>query len=248
MTVENSQCRDISFYADSLLLHGTLHLPAGGGHPAVVIGCHGLYSNQDSPKQIALARACNARGLAFFRFDHRGCGRSQGEFERVTSLAARSIDLKAAIAAITNRLPTCPRLGLFGSSMGGTVCLSVAGALRVDSIVTFAAPLCSDIDRGQLRAASDPKSPGIFLDADKSDFDISGSLSQVRNLLIFHGEKDQTVPLSHAREIYRLAGDPKKMIVQPNGDHRMSNAIHQEQFIQAASRWLAAGLITPPSK
>jgi alpha-beta hydrolase superfamily lysophospholipase len=242
MLAKNSNVREISFFSDGLILKGTLHLPAFD-RPPVVIGSHGLYSSQDSPKQIALARACNALGMAYFRFDHCGCGLSQGEFEQVTSLAARCTDLKKAVEAIKSRKETGHRIGLFGSSMGGTVCLSVAGELNINPIVTFAAPLRSNIRDEQFKQTRNHKTPGIFLDANKSDFDISENLAQVRNILILHGEKDETVPLSHAEEIHRLAGEPKRIVVQPNGDHRMSNETHQSEFIREASLWFKSGLI-----
>ena len=232
---------EISFHSDDLILCGTLHLPAND-HPPIVIGSHGLYSNRESPKQIALARACNALGMAYFRFDHRGCGSSQGEFEQVTSLAARCEDLKKAVAAIKSRPEIGRGIGLFGSSMGGTVCLSVAAELKADTIVTFAAPLNSSTGDWRLGQSNNPKSPGIYLDAAKKDFDISEHVSQVSNLLIIHGETDNTVPLSHAEEIHRLAGDPKKLIVQKNGDHRMSNEVHQNEFIREASLWFKSEL------
>ena len=232
---------EISFHADDLILGGTLHLPAND-HPPVVIGSHGLYSSRQSPKQIALARACNALNMAYFRFDHRGCGSSQGEFDRVTSLATRCTDLKMAVAAIKNRPETGPGIGLFGSSMGGTVCLSVAAMLEVNTVVTFAAPLCSRIDDVRPRRTKNHDNPDIFLDADKSKFNISEAVLQVNNILIFHGQRDETVPLSHAEEIHRLAGEPKKLIVLKNGDHRMSDEIHQNKFIREASRWFKAGL------
>ena len=82
MTAEPFRQENISFNSDSLKLKGVLHLP-DDGQPPVVIGSHGLYSSGSSPKQIALAEQCNRLGIAYFRFDHRGCGSSQGEFERV---------------------------------------------------------------------------------------------------------------------------------------------------------------------
>lgn len=66
---------------------------------------------------------------------------------------------------------------------------------------------------------------------------------KVENILIVHGEADEIVPLPHAQEIYRLAREPKKLIVQKNGDHRMSSKKHQVEFIHKASRWLKSGLI-----
>jgi len=232
---------EISFQSDGLILSGTLHLPAIEQAP-VVIGSHGLYSSRQSPKQIALARACNALGMAYFRFDHRGCGSSQGDFDHVTSLAARSRDLKMAVEAIQNRPDIGRGIGLFGSSMGGAVCLNVAAQLKVKAVVTFAAPLCSRIDDLRRERSKTSDSPPIFLDTAKSHFNIAENVSQVSNILIIHGQKDETVPLSHAAEIHRLAGDPKKLIVQPNGDHRMSDENHQREFIRQASRWFKAGL------
>ena len=241
MPAEKSQLEKITFFSDGLALKGTLHLPLSG-KPPVVIGLHGLYSSQDSPKQIALAGACNALGLAYLRFDHRGCGRSQGEFEEVTSLAARCRDLKSAIETVKGCSGISGQIGLFGSSMGGTVSLSVAADLHMDTIVTFAAPLRtripSAIDQGQTGS----KTAGIYLDPNKIEFDISSSVPRIANILIIHGDADQTVPVSHAKEIYNLAADPKKLIIQHKGDHRMSNEQHQNDFIQAAASWLQSGL------
>ena len=77
----------------------------------------------------------------------------------------------------------------------------------------------------------------------KNSFDIADKLSGISNILLFHGEKDTVVPLDHAREIFRCARDPKKLIVQKNGDHRMSDPIHQQEFLQAASLWFQSGLL-----
>jgi alpha-beta hydrolase superfamily lysophospholipase len=70
---------EIMFSSDGLCLRGTLHRPSCD-LPPVVIGSHGLLSSRRSPKQIALANRCCRYGMAFFRFDHRGVGDSQGPF------------------------------------------------------------------------------------------------------------------------------------------------------------------------
>ena len=238
---ENFIEKGISFLSDGFVLKGKLHLPEAD-QPPVVIGSHGLYSSKDSPKQIALARSCNRLGMAYFRFDHRGCGSSQGEFAKVTSLASRCRDLRDAVEAIRNREEAGRPIGLFGSSMGGTVSLTVAGELGAAAIVTFAAPVCSQIHMGQLAHSTGYNTEGIFFDSQKHAFDITEKLSQVRNILIIHGDADKTVMLSHAREIYRLAGIPKKLIVQQNGDHRMSDINHQNEFLCEASNWFKSGL------
>ena len=231
----------MDFYCDGLKLKGTLHLPPED-RPPFVIGSHGLYSSSSSPKQIALAGQCNRLGIAYFRFDHRGCGDSEGEFEAVTSLEARCRDLAAAVVVLKASGDTGDRFGLFGSSMGGTVCLSVATELGAGTLVTFAAPIRSRILENETRINDHSKPPGIFLDARKRSFDISHRLSEIFNILIFHGDADDVVPVSHAEEIYKLAKQPKKLIIQEHGDHPMSNETHQRTFIRETSQWFKKGL------
>jgi alpha-beta hydrolase superfamily lysophospholipase len=236
LTTEKFNAENISFEADGLNLKGVLHRPSDK-RPPVVIGSHGLYSSSGSPKQIALAEQCNRLGIAYFRFDHRGCGSSEGEFDRVTSLEARCRDLIAAFEIINNRTDT-KRLGLFGSSMGGTVCLHTAGRLAADSVVTFAAPIRSDLAGSQ----SEMSRSEIVFDTAKRQFDITKKLSAISNILIFHGDADDVVPVSHAREIYSLAHQPKQMILQKSGDHPMSNKEHQKEFVREAAAWFKRGL------
>ncbi len=228
--------KNIMFSSNGLVLRGTLHLPAAE-RPPVVIGSHGLFSSGSSPKQIALARQCNACGIAFFRFDHRGCRQSQGIFQDVTSLEARCNDMISAIKIIQNRKDIGSRIGLFGSSMGGAVCLSVFAESDIYSIVTCAAPVRSSsiIKKLEKSYDSDLLNPPFY--KRYLDSDISDKLSSTHHILIFHGDSDDLVPPSNAREIYEKAGDPKKLIIQNGGDHRMSNKTHQETFVRESALW-----------
>ena len=230
---------EIQFAADGFLLTGTLHLPEAE-NPPVVIGCHGLLSDRSSPKQIALAHACNALGLAFFRFDHRGCGQSAGRLAAVTSLEGRASDLLHAIRLLESLPGLGKRIGLFGSSMGGAVCLRVASAREVAAVVTFAAPVRSlPLKRPGPGASPEGRRMASVL---KEEFELSGTLGRVRNILVVHGEADDLVPLSHAHEIFDHAAEPKRLLVQKGGDHLMRDATHQAEFIRAASLWLSNGL------
>jgi len=169
-----SGSRQITFTSDGLTLTGTLHLPESP-HPPIVIGCHGLLSNSDSPKQLALAKHCNTAGLAFFRFNHRGCGDSEGDLEKDTSFHGRCRDLSFALKKIMFSGLVGSSFGLFGSSLGGAVCLDLAGSYDIQAIVTFAAPL-----HGRL--------PGISTTHPKLAFNLSGRLSKIKNVHIFHSE------------------------------------------------------------
>jgi alpha-beta hydrolase superfamily lysophospholipase len=235
---------EVEFMADGLRLRGTLHLPQAAS-PPLVIGCHGLLSDRGSPKQTALAEACNGLGLAFFRFDHRGCGQSEGRLETHTSLDARCSDLRHAIRHLADRGDLGKRVGLFGSSMGGAVCLKAGGQAEIAALVTFAAPVRSRVLRrssGQPEAKpADPEQTRMAAVL-QEDFDLGPVLSGVRNILIFHGEADAVVPVGHAHEIFHHTGHPKRLLLQPGGDHRMSDPRHQAEFIREASVWLKQAL------
>ena len=119
----------LDFFCDGLRIEAVLHRPPLEA-PPVVIGSHGLFSDGDSPKQVALAHALNALGIAFLRLDHRGCGQSEGVFDTVTTLDGRVRDLAAALAVLENERGDSFRLGLFGSSLGGSTCLAAAAVLK----------------------------------------------------------------------------------------------------------------------
>lgn len=219
----------LTFQSDDYMLTGTLHFPAATPAP-MVIGCHGLMADRNSPKQLDLAQACCQQGIGYFRFDHRGCGDSQGAFSRVTSLEGRQKDLLDAIQRVRS-LDVCNGvIGLFGSSMGGAVCLSVCKKENIKAMVTLAAPLHSRFPQAEDHPLN-------------SSFDITDEAGRVKNILIFHGECDEVVPLAHARSLYDRASRPKKLNIQPGGDHRMSNPRHQELFIRESVAWFTEYLL-----
>jgi uncharacterized protein len=232
-------CRLIHFTADGLRLEGVLHLPPGdpATPPPVVVGAHGLYASGDSPKQTALAQRVTALGIAYFRFDHRGRGGSEGDFDRVTTLDGRCRDLLAAIETLRARPEIGDGLGLFGSSMGGAVCLAAAGQVTPDAMVTVAAPV--RIDEDVIRAAgAENLAHGV---ADLA-FDLSDQLSGISRILVVHGEADAVIPVENARRIHSAAGDPKDLIIQPGGDHRISAPRHQADLMDRAGEWFARHL------
>lgn len=224
----------IRFLADGIPLHGTLHLPETPD-PPVVIGVHGLLSTGDSPKQLALAERLNRWGIAFFRFDHRGCGRSQGKFSEVTTFDGRCRDLAAAIQAIFSRISPDRPLGLFGSSMGGAVCLAMAGAYDIRAVVTLAAPVRLSSIRVPLGYENDPALAGM--NARQMEFDISNQLARIKNLLIFHGDNDQVVPFGNAEEIFKKTGHTKKLVRLEGADHPLSEPTHQKIFLEQTADW-----------
>ncbi len=239
MTLSDSTCIELEFFSGGYRIKGNLHLPSVK-NPPVVIGSHGLFSTQESPKQIALAKACNLLGMAFFRFDHRGCGQSEGEISEQVSFRGRCNDLLKACETIRKRSDTANEIALFGSSFGGSVVCAVSSRTQPESLVTFAAPsssrcIFSAIDKSGL-ATEYPQT--IF---ENLTFDNEQILCDIQNILIVHGDRDDVVPVSEAQKIYKKVSHPKKLIIQKSGDHRMSDKAHQDYFVKEASNWLAKG-------
>ncbi len=234
--------KNIVFTVDNFRLKGTLYQPLGQAE-GVIIGCHGLLSDRTSPKQQILAKQCNRLGLAYFAFDHRGCGESDGAFEEVTTLKNRVDDLRAAVRFIKAEMQMGKQLGLFGSSMGGTVCLAAYHHIQPTAVVTVAAPLKSAaIVRTYQNAIDTGQFSNTFYEKNLQ-FDITPHITGISHLLVFHGDADETVPVSHGRTIHGMATRPKNIIIQRGGDHRMSRTDHQEAFIHYAAHWYGTHLL-----
>jgi alpha-beta hydrolase superfamily lysophospholipase len=235
--------RTVSFTSQEFTLEGVLHLPESAEDAPLVVGVHGLFSSVESPKQIALGQACARRGIGYFRFSHRGCGNSDGEFGRVTSLDARCADLADAVAAARREAPFGPKLGLFGSSLGGTVCLAMARTLHASAVVTLATPLRSDIIRRVVEPGDPVESNLPDWNPEALGFDVRERAAGVSNLLILHGDSDKVVTPSEAFRVYQLAAMPKRIIMFRDGDHRLSREDNQEKFQRETVNWFRDKLL-----
>ncbi|MBT8374828.1 MAG: alpha/beta hydrolase, partial [Deltaproteobacteria bacterium] len=116
-----------------------------------------------------------------------------------------------------------------------------AGKTKIDSMVVNAAPLRSRMIKSPAEKKDKPEYQRL-------SFDISSKLSQIKNILIFHGDADQVVPFSNAIEIYEKTRDTKRLIIQKNGDHLMSNQTHQKEFIREAGLWFKQRLFAKKPK
>jgi alpha-beta hydrolase superfamily lysophospholipase len=175
--------------------------------------------------------------MAFFRFDHRGVGDSQGPFAEVTSVQQRRRDVLDAVVCLRKRTDLGNRTGLFGSSMGGAVCLSAAADITPQAIVVNAAPIRSLSAGIQPPQPSDSRMQGLPSGIRQAQFDLGPKLKGLSHVLVIHGDKDTVVPVSHAHEIFRRVDQPKRLLIQKRGDHLMSSPQHQKAFVEIAARW-----------
>ncbi len=233
---------NIEFTCDGLLLRGVLHLPENE-NPDLVVGSHGLEGSKDSAKQQILAKLLVENGMAFFRFDHRGCGQSQGNFIKDTSLETRTRDFICAIHHVTGLGKTSKNLAIFGSSMGGATCInSWETILQMDinlcGTVLCSAPVKSRSIENIPTEANDirPALPLSFFEENLL-FDITNKAGALANVLIFHGDADNVVPVSNAHNIFSAAKDPKHLIIHKDGDHQMTSRTDQIEFEKEAASW-----------
>lgn len=199
----------------SIPLRGWLMEPAGDGHPAAVILCHGWAAN--SGVLVELAAAVVAAGHPVLLFDVRGHGRSE-DAPHVTVRHFRD-DVRAAAAFMGERHPG-RRLVLGGHSMGGAASVLAAagaGGVEVAGLVLIAAP--ADV----LEVTSDFLDgrglPGRMMVWAFRPFwrlrvrEPYGDLVPERRLkevkapvLVVQPEIDVRVPEEHARRLARAAG------------------------------------------
>jgi pimeloyl-ACP methyl ester carboxylesterase len=127
--VLNATEQPVSFTNQGERLWGMLHLPHGDSpHPAVLF-LHGITGDKTGAHRLFVhaARALAARGIASLRFDMRGSGDSEGEFQDMT-LAAEVSDAQAALEwLIAHPSIDAVRVGTLGLSLGGMVASILAG-------------------------------------------------------------------------------------------------------------------------
>ena len=250
MNTLSEKIKPISFTCDGKRLHGMLHLPCRDTYPSerppLVVGSHGLEGSMSSAKQQLLSRLLPAQGVAFFRFDHRGCGTSEGEFITETSLAKRVEDMVCAIDNLKQLGLTDERLLLFGSSLGGATCISAWQRLIEKGITPCGAVLCAapvnSLTISEIPLKGNERRPTLPLSFFEEHllFDLTEKLPLLESVLIFHGDRDRVVPIENAYTLHSNAGSPKKLIIFKDGDHQMSDERDQKRFEDEALLWMAA--------
>lgn len=234
--------RNIEFMSQGFRLKGVLHLP-DTGKPPLVVGSHGLEGSKESAKQKILARRLVENRIAFFRFDHRGCGQSEGEFIKDTSLEKRTMDYLSAVGHILGLGITSRDVALFGSSMGGATCINAWERLALMDIRLCGAVLCASPVRSRsiqnIPTEANENRPALPLSffTENLLFNILDKAANLSHVLLFHGDADTVVPVSNAHEIFVLAKEPKRLIIQTGGDHQMRAGKDQEQFERETLAW-----------
>ena len=227
----------VSFSSQGQVIAGVLHLPVPDTeNQPCVIASHGLFSTKDSEKYTFLGYRFARRGIALLRFDFRGCGESGGRISEST-VSDRIEDLNMAMGFVRSHPRIGPRIGLMGSSLGGFISLiTAAGEEDIRAVVTWATPFTLD-GLEEKRVEGEMAVLGEEFFQDIKTHDLTSILGKVVNCLVIHGDRDELVPVEHARMIYERLNEPKKMEIIEGGDHRLTHPVHREKAIETSLDW-----------
>ncbi len=185
----------VTFPCGELALEGILQIPGGAGRFPAVIVCHPhpLYGgSMDNNVVCSLTQTLTRALFVSFRFNFRGVGESQGEFDHGIG---EQDDAEAAIAFVSTIEQVDPRrIGLAGYSAGaGFAFLTGSRDARIKALAAVSPPL-NMFDFDFLRDCSKPK------------FLISGS-------------RDSFTPTSQFLEFCQSLPQPKECQVIEAADH-----------------------------
>jgi pimeloyl-ACP methyl ester carboxylesterase len=196
-------------------------------------------SDMTGTKALALEAACQASGRSYTRFDYRGHGQSDADFEDGT------IGLWAGDAlAVLDRVTEGQQV-IVGSSMGGWIMLllararpdRIAGLVGIAPAPDFVLRMWDDFSDeikatlkrdGVYRAPSeyseDPYAITMnLIDEGRNHLVLQETLVVDYPVRILHGMADPDVPWRQSLEIVeRLQGDDIVVTFSKSGDHRLS--------------------------
>ena len=195
---------------------------------------HGAGSRKENHGDFA--RLVAAAGWAALSFDARGHGASEGEMS--PSAIDDVIRMARFLGASTG--VDSERIAVRGSSLGGFLAIHAAAAAPEIAGVIAICPageehLSRGLRRGELemRVADETTMEAWLLERDlrKAVERIGG-----RPLILLHAEGDDQIPAEWSEELYERAGEPRKLVLVPGGDHR--SVQHDAELQGVALRWL----------
>lgn len=209
-------------------LHGWLVAPAHHGSPQalpVLILVHGWGRN--AARTLVYLQAVGGAGFGALAFDARNHGLS--DRDGYASMKKFSEDIEAAANFLETEGFPHP-YGVIGLSIGGSAALHAAACDgRLGPVVTigaFAHPRDAMLALGFGRWLFAPIAPVLFrfiewyLGAPLDSLAPEGLFHRIQApVLLIHGERDQVVPVSHARRLYAKGGATTKLLLLPNRGH-----------------------------
>ena len=151
-----------------------------------------------------------AEGWGVYMMTYRGYSGSSGSPTEANNVA----DARLAYDALVKEGVPPRSIVAYGESLGSGIAVRIAAELPVAGVI-LDAPFTSVVD---VAAAAYPFLPVRLLLIDR--YETTKYIADVKvPLLILHGERDSVVPVAMGRELARLANEPKRLVIFPNGYH-----------------------------
>lgn len=226
--------------ADGVRIAVAADMPSGSGPHATVLFVHGYGSHKASYDYRQLSPLLQAAGIATVCFDFRGSGESGGRVEDVTITSGLQ-DIAAVMQwLLSQSWIDANRLGIFGFSYGGLISLlyledqpqvfraAVLKAPSTDWAAARRARLGPDLmQQWQVSGYHDFEYPGLTVRApyavyeDALTYDAYQAAHKMQcSVLIWHGDKDESVPLEQSKKLVTAIGPNAKLNIVPGADHR----------------------------
>ena len=205
-----------------------------------VVFFHGFMSDMIGAKPAAIQKFCNKQKLNFLKFEYSGHGKSNGKFVD-GNISKWSNDAKQLIKSKTKK---DKNLIFIGSSMGSWIAINlfpffnkkIKGFIGISSAPEFLERLMwKKFDEKIKKIIMNkkiyylehggftyPLTKQLILDGRKNKV-LSNKINLKIPIVLFHGTKDQVVPIIFSKKILKIFTKSKKKLVKiKNGDHSLS--------------------------
>ena len=205
-----------------------------------VVFFHGLMSDMVGAKPTAIQKFCRKLKLNFLKFEYSGHGRSSGKF--IEGNISKWTD--EAKQLIKSKIKKDKNLIFVGSSMGSWIALNlfsffkkqIKGFIGIASAPEFLEKLMWKKFSKKIKKIIMTKKiyhleHGGFIYPITKQLILDGRKNKVLNnkinlkipIVLFHGAKDEVVPLNFSKKIFEICKKSKKKLIKiKNGDHSLS--------------------------
>lgn len=237
-------------------LVGLLDEPDTTPSPGVILS-HSFTGYKEIPHLHAIAKKLLDRGFTVLRFDFSDCvGESDGKCEDI-QLSSQIDDLEHALDFLREQDGVDPdRMGLAGHSLGGMTSIMVAARYDIQALAPAGSPAYAELaplvggadelqrweDQGFYQFDSVKKGSvrvnWSFVE-DLRQYDARDAIEKVNApIRVIHGDRDETVPLSHGEALFRHSNQPKQLHVLAGSDHLYTSDGAQRELVLLTADWM----------